>query len=344
MNGAYRTHEEEEMPGAFAHMVAAEQAQLLAQQQGLRLISHCAGRYPQWLQAGAIGPDYPTLFESSRTEGDWANRMHREKSGDMVRAGIWWLYDRNGRRDEADIQKATAWLTGYLSHIVLDATLNPVIRTITETMKSQQENDQRCEQVMEAHLCRNRMGYELMYDEWSDNLRRVTDRDSQGLDPAIRSIWSKMLKQTYEDAFETTPPVIDNWHRSFLQAIDEPRGDKPFFRHAAAGSPFVHLDPESISAAESRRYVEMCLLPAGNRFDRISMHYDEILAFAVDTIVRYWEIMEAVLAGNGDLAMPELSNWDLDRGSIGVHKDAVAELWLRPGGKKEWEERVSRAV
>jgi len=332
------------MPGAFAHMVAAEQALLQARQDGLQLIAHCTDQFPQWLQAGAAAPDYPALYESTHPTGNWANRMHREKSGDVVRAGIWWLYERSPRRDEAEIQKATAWLAGYLSHVVLDATLNPVIRAIAGDYESQSEHYQRCEMVMDAHLCRNSLGYELMYDEWTSNLRRITDPNGDGMDPVVRSIWSKMLKQTYGQAFASTPPAFDNWHRSYLQAIETPAGDETFFRHAAAGTPFVHLDAESVTAAERRRFVEMCLLPAGNRLDRISMHYDEILAFAVETIVRYWEIMESALVWNGDLAMPELSNWDLDRGTIGAQKDAVAALWLRPGGKKAWEDRISRAV
>ena len=49
------------MPGAFAHMVAADQAKQTAELNGLDLIARSTLKYPQWFQAGTVGPDYSYL-------------------------------------------------------------------------------------------------------------------------------------------------------------------------------------------------------------------------------------------------------------------------------------------
>ena len=43
------------MPGAFAHMVAADRAKQAAESQGLHLIARSTLKYPRWLQVGTDG-------------------------------------------------------------------------------------------------------------------------------------------------------------------------------------------------------------------------------------------------------------------------------------------------
>lgn len=56
------------MPGAFAHMVAADRAKQAAESQGLHLIARSTLKYPQWLQAGTVGPDYPPSLTAMQYE------------------------------------------------------------------------------------------------------------------------------------------------------------------------------------------------------------------------------------------------------------------------------------
>ena len=315
------------MPGPFAHMVAAEQAQLRARHAGCELIAASTLRYPAWLQAGAIGPDYPYLTDyDSPASGDWANRLHREKTGDSLRHGIWWLYDRARRQDEADFQKAAAWLAGYLSHVVLDATVHPVVAATVGDGHDLLAH-RRCEMVMDAHICRNRLGYELVFDEWAQHIRNTRYGDRESMDPIIKAIWSHMLRQTYGKDFRATPPRFDDWQRAYLRAIESVAGDIIFFRHAASGSPFVDIACDGISEADRRKFIEHCRPPAGNRFGKINMHFDEVFASGVDNILRYWSLMENAIQSRGDLALPELANWDLDLGITHSTGDGLAMLW-----------------
>ncbi len=47
------------MPGAFAHMIAADRAKSALEKQGLHFTARALNRFPEWLQSGAVGPDYP---------------------------------------------------------------------------------------------------------------------------------------------------------------------------------------------------------------------------------------------------------------------------------------------
>lgn len=66
------------MPGAFAHMVAADRAKQAAESKGLHLIARSTLKYPQWLQAGTVGPDYSYLhhLRSHDPSGSWTPHDH----------------------------------------------------------------------------------------------------------------------------------------------------------------------------------------------------------------------------------------------------------------------------
>lgn len=57
------------MPGAFAHMIAAEEAGRKIEDRALTLPMRAVNRYPQWLQAGASLFKYPGCFISGITTG-----------------------------------------------------------------------------------------------------------------------------------------------------------------------------------------------------------------------------------------------------------------------------------
>lgn len=66
------------MPGAFAHMVAADRAKQAAESEGLHSIARSTLKYPQWLQAGTVGPDYSYLhhLRSHDPSDSWAPHDH----------------------------------------------------------------------------------------------------------------------------------------------------------------------------------------------------------------------------------------------------------------------------
>jgi hypothetical protein len=102
------------MPGAFAHMIAADLAKTALEKKKVKLPTLVLNRHPRWLQADAVGPDYPS-FHHTLTSHDasdsWADLLHYTKTSDVVRAGIRVLRERYPNdKIKKDFQRALAWL------------------------------------------------------------------------------------------------------------------------------------------------------------------------------------------------------------------------------------------
>ena len=114
------------MPGAYAHLTLVNLIREPA-----RLESHnfppaaiiAVLDYFRFCELGAISPDYPYLDIAHPDACQWADRMHYQKTGDMVKTGI----DLIRKLDGTAQQKAFAWLLGYTSHVVTDVTIHPVV-------------------------------------------------------------------------------------------------------------------------------------------------------------------------------------------------------------------------
>ena len=318
------------MPGAFAHMVAADRAKQAAELNGLDSIARSTLKYPQWLQAGTVGPDYSYLhhLRSHDPSDSWADLMHYNRTGDVVRSGIQWLSEWTGDRTSMEFQRAVAWLSGYLSHVVLDASIHPVVRSIVGEYEQNAKEHRICEMYMDSFIFKETYGYELVNDEWADYLRHTTDDSGDGMDRTIKTIWGHMLKTTYPNEYEQNSPDFDGWHNGYIRAIDMADNSLILFRHAATENGLLYADSGDIPAAAMTKYIEQAKTPATNRFGVSSMHYRDIFSFGVDNIVRYWTAMNATIEGNGDISMPTLPNWNLDKGTIDPAGEGNATLWV----------------
>ena len=79
------------MAGAFAHMIAADRAKKIIEDNGLIFPTTLLNRYPEWMQSGAVGPDYPYLHHaitSHDASDSWADLLHYKRTGDVVREGV----------------------------------------------------------------------------------------------------------------------------------------------------------------------------------------------------------------------------------------------------------------
>lgn len=112
------------MPGAFAHMAAADQAKQAAESKGLDSIARSTLKYPQWLQAGTVGPDYSYLhhLRSHNSSDSWAELMHYNRTGDVVRSGIQWLDGKIGLMIVSDgaYMGAVIWDSGNNRKLIQD--------------------------------------------------------------------------------------------------------------------------------------------------------------------------------------------------------------------------------
>jgi hypothetical protein len=253
--------------------------------------------------------------------------MHYKHTGDVVRAGIQWLSEWAGDRTSTEYQRAVAWLSGYLSHVVLDASIHPVVRAIVGEYEDHAKDHRICEMYMDSFIFKETFGYELVNDEWADYLRHTTDDSGRGMDRAIKAICEHMLKTTYPNEYEKNRPDFDGWHNGYIQAIDMADNSLILFRHASTENGYCYADSEGIPAEAMSVFIEKAKTPTINRFGVRSMHYRDIFNFGVDNIVQYWTAMNAAIEGNGDISMPTLPNWNLDKGTIDPAGEGNATLW-----------------
>jgi hypothetical protein len=319
------------MPGAFAHMIAAEEAGRKIEDWGLNLPINAVNRYPQWLQAGAVGPDYPYLHHviSGNDESDnWANLLHYTRTGDVIRAGVARLrqvFPSNGA--QGSFLRALAWLYGYASHVVLDASIHPVVRAIVGEYEQNKTEHRACEMYMDSWLYKKTYDVELINTEWADYLRALNDPASGRMDSAVTELWHFMLEQVYPQHARTNPPQIKAWHKAYTDKLDLADLNVGFFRHAAAQNGIVYIPSYDIQARERRKYIDAPKTPTPNRFGQKTMSYAKVFAFGVENVVRYWEEITRAIEGSGDPLLASLPNWNLDKGTIDAIGDGHATLW-----------------
>jgi hypothetical protein len=317
------------MPGAFAHMIAADLAKKTMEDDGLPVATSLL-KYPEWMQGGAVGPDYPYLHHvmtSQDASDSWANLLHYDRTGDVVREGVKILSARyKSEADKKDFMRALSWLMGYASHVVLDASIHPVVRAIVGEYETHAKEHRVCEMYMDAFIYKETYDVELTNAEWADYLLSLSEGD--GMDNSIVTLWVEMIKKTYPDQFSSNPPQVHEWHKAYVTKLDSADSNVGFFRHLAGKEGILYVPVKEIPSSDMKRCVTEVKLPENNKFNQIAMHYKDVFEFGVDNVTHYWRLINDAICGTGDPLLPELLNWNLDKGTLIAQEDGDATLWV----------------
>lgn len=320
------------MPGPFAHMIAADEAGRRIEGKKLNLPILVVNRYPQWLQAGAVGPDYPYLhhlLSSHDKSDDWADLLHYTRTGDVVRAGVARLrQDFQTAGGQSSYLRDLAWLYGYTSHVVLDASIHPVVRATVGEYEQNKTEHRACEMYMDSWIYKQTYDVELINTEWVDYLRALSDTATGEMDNEVVNLWQSMLENVYPQEVRSNPPQIKAWHKAYIDKLDALDFNVGFFRHAAARNGIVYIASTNIQARENRKYIDSPKIPLPNKFGQKTMRYAKVFAMGVENIVRYWEEVTHAIEGSGDPLLSILPNWNLDKGTIDEIGDDHATLWV----------------
>ena len=317
------------MPAAFAHMIAADNAKRQLDEQGLKLPELVLNEYSEWLQAGAVGPDYPYLHHILTSQSkSWADLFHYVRSSDVVRAGVKILKARYpSEKDESDFKRALAWLYGYASHVVLDASVHPVVRAIVGEYEEHKTQHRACEMFMDSFIYKDYFDIELDNSDWVSYLKALTTKTGR-MDSSVASIWNSMIKEVHPSDYSSNPPQIDGWQKAYEEKMSVAEHNAVFFRHVAAEEGVFYELSTEISPADMTQYIEKASLPKPNKFKQDTMHYRDILKFGADNVARFWTDITNAIEGAGDHDLPELLNWNLDKGTIDPEGVGHATLWV----------------
>jgi hypothetical protein len=294
------------MPGAFAHITAVNFALSNANLKSLampRKAKLALSRNQKFIELGCVSPDYPYLKLGDGEQNEWADKMHYEAVGVLIKKAIGLIQKLSGR----DQEKAFSWLCGFVAHVITDITIHPVIELKVGPYHENAKQHRICEMNQDAYIWPKLNLGEIGYaDRVKINIGSCADAENRtNLDSVIHDLWVTCLVEVFPEKAHASPPEINAWHKGFLRVVDNvDEGYRlfPFARHVAADQGLLYPSLDDIDHA----YIENLQTPCGIE------HYDAIFERAVANIKQYLcHLANAVFAdGSVDMYL----DWNLDTG------------------------------
>lgn len=260
--------------------------------------------YLKFCELGAVSPDYPYLAVGDSGAAKWADLMHYEKTGEMIKSGIRKLRDMAG----TDQLKGIAWLLGYAAHVSTDVTIHPVVELKVGTYAQNKKKHRICEMNQDTHIFqRLNLGDIGLSEHLKSGISRCGD--NKGLDPSIQKLWIAMFEEVYPNEFKANRPDIAKWHKFFLLMVDKiaEEGNHliPIARHVAAN--VAGLTYPSVGDVD-QQYISNLKVPGGQ------MNYDDIFDRAICNVGKVWKVVANSVLNKSDEYLTEIGNWNLDTG------------------------------
>jgi len=330
------------MAGAFTHFMISKQA--VRSHKWPKDLARCLEVYKKAMYLGSVSPDLPyaSVIEEAFHRRTWSDYMHYYATNGIVINGIQSLRETWASRTENTISRL-AWLLGYASHIIADATIHPIVRAIVGNYDTNTLKHFLCEQTQDILLFRECEGIDIVESGFITN--------NLAISKDILDIWKLLLLKTY---FKRDTLPVD---RKKGSAIRPHRLIRDILGHPIRVSVLgVSLGPERWSKwyvtlldIGSRGRIQMlsrCNGVIGEELDKLqerlyytadkipvdfrSKYYssvmlpknigkgrfmDEGFSRAVDNVVIGWKHIYDVLVGGSD-DLSYFKDWNLDTGIV----------------------------
>lgn len=321
------------MPATFAHCLIGTIAIDILLKKRKKILAKILSEYNSFVIIGATGPDYPYLTDVLTTDvlkigHTWANRMHYESVSSFVIEGVARLADMDKKSKPFAIR--LAWFCGYVSHVIADSYIHPVVNSIVHGPYMFTHNEHgKCELIQDIYIFQKETGEDIV----SSNPRygnfgylRILDEcsdpdDIDRIHPDIRTFWSDLLKSAHPNAqeyFDSIDP--DKWHYNYKGRVNFIVDPGAIFRHILGMAGFNYKKASEITTEERQKYIEKVQLPKG-----LEDHYDSVFKNVVDRVVAVWEkLFENITRGIPDEVAEYIKDWNLD---TGVDESKI-DLWM----------------
>lgn len=308
------------MPGAYAHITVVN---LLREPVHLDDIPGFPNeakvavmRFFKFCELGAVSPDYPYLALAAPGAAEWADLMHYERTGDVIKAGIKQVaampagYGRD---------KALSWLLGYSAHVATDVTIHPVVELKVGPYAENKQDHRMCELHQDAYIFqRLNLGQIGLAEHLDAGIWGCCDApDSGRLDPVITDLWKLMLKECYPEAYRTNKPNPDKWHRGFRAVVDKVEEGGMLFpaaRHLAVNSGLTYPNPDEIDP----QFIANVRVPGPEK----RLHYDSIFDRAIASVKTVWSLVGRGALSGDHTYTAAIGNWNLDTGKDELNRYA----------------------
>lgn len=300
------------MPGAYAHItlvnLAKEPSRL---EDGPGMAPTAISSLLDWFkycELGAVSPDYPYLAPPFLGQAPWADLMHYDHTGEMIKAGIGLIQTLTGE----ERRKAFAWLLGYTAHVIADITIHPVVELKVGPYAANKKEHRICEMNQDAYIFqRLNLGGIGLSEHLDSGIRKCTLPGSDDLDPVISSTWRAMLKACYPNVFSDGEPDLNSWHRGFGKTVDiaeEGNHLFPIARHVAVDQGLTYPATDEI---DLDAFIRRLSVPGGY------LSYDEIFDKAIRHVVEGWHLVATGVFDDDTRYQTAFGHWDLDTGKDG---------------------------
>jgi hypothetical protein len=307
------------MPGAYAHItminLAREPARLDAGSGIPKPAGLALGRWLKCCELGAVSPDYPYLAIGVQGAAAWADLMHYQHTGDMVKSGVEVVKGLSG--DVRD--KAFAWLLGYAAHVIADATIHPVVELKVGPYARNKTAHRECEMHQDTYIFqRLHVGGVGVADYLKSGIEQCCTA-SGSLYPAIADTWRAMLKSCYTQEFSASPPDISRWHKGYTEVL-EVGGDGchliPIARHVAVDCGLTY---PLVQEVNRKAFIDRLKTPLGQ------MSYDQVFDKALAHVIQGWRLIGEAVFGNSAAYKDAFWDWNLDTGRDSNNKVVLWE-------------------
>ncbi len=238
--------------------------------------------------------------------------------GDFIREGIRFLY-HNDKLNEEDKRKATAWLFGYTSHVVMDLTVHPVVERKVGTYDDNEWKHKRCESQQDAYIFPKNTKIEITEANYlrGAGLRSCIDEDTGELHGLTAAIWThcaKFIKKKSKATKYSRPRPLRNpnpqdwfgWFCTLLDRVVEEGHHIPIISRGTQALGVTCPRKEDIDMT----FVENLELPDGTKG-----HFEDVFERGRSNVMRYWgELSDALISKNAEKFT--LPNGNLDTGRV----------------------------
>jgi len=308
------------MAGTFTHFIicdVAKKEKNLADSELKRLLNE----YSEFLFLGAASPDLPYLsFKTGSV--NWADLMHYEKTNDIVANGFDELKKVWAMRQDADEIKFI-WLLGFVSHLIADASIHPIVQAIVGPYEQNKEQHRICEMTQDSLIYNEFKNIDIRYAEFSSIIKFCSK--SEYFDE-LMDFWKEQATDTYYEKNEKPNPKL--WFTTYSEAIDIAEGGSDIialFRHIGIGSGYIYRTKNEIISAYPKyyeKYFTKIKLPNGSVEFFIKYGFEK----TVNNVIESWNKLYTGLSSPITVANI-IKNWNLDTGVDLDSPEGIVTYW-----------------
>ncbi len=325
------------MAGAFTHFMVCR----TALKRATTNLSKSVGKGRNYLYLGALSPDIPYLAipQEKTSSLSCADYMHYYRTNGIPKEAVESIGDTYQKTSEVERDKF-AWTLGYISHLVIDAVIHPIIELIAGPYKCKLNRPEHllCEMVQDAFVFKEITGREIgghfieanlsnvnsgtlafwgdiFFDVYFPGIFEVMERNERptSIRPK-KSIWDIRGRRFRVECLQNSihPARWIKWYRTLLRGAV---GDtfKKISRHASLGKHLIYRTTREIMAEspdEAEKYFNSVRVPRrASKKNFMEVGFER----AVDNVLEAWEVAYRGVT-KGEEITSFVKDWDLDTG------------------------------